>query len=105
LVRGRHPRLCHVLLDLNWAALFAGNAKVMNQTLDGLDELVAEVFLGYCPHYYFAHAECILTYGDPDQRALAKDLISRARQVGEQGGNPWVAQRADYLEQQIGRRS
>lgn len=105
LVMGRHPTLCRVLLDLNRAARFAGDAEVMNQTLDELDEVATEFFPGYCPHYYFAHAECLLASGDRDQWALAAELISLAREVGEDSGNPWVALMADHLEQQMGRSS
>jgi hypothetical protein len=103
-IKGRHPILCRVLLDLNRAAVFAGDAQVMNQTLDELDELATEVFPGYCPHYYLAYAQCLLTYGVENQRALIADLISRARRLGEESENPWVAQAADHLERQIARR-
>ena len=102
-VKGRHPILCRVLLDLNRAALFAGDGQVMNQTLDELDELTVEAFPGYCAHYYLAYAQCLLTHGAGDQRARIVDLISSARRVGELDGNPFVAQAADYLERQIGR--
>lgn len=100
-VKGCHPALCRVLLDLNRAARLAGDAEVMNQTLDELDELATEVFPGYCPHYYFSYAECLLTHGSPDQRDLATDLIRRARHVGEENQNPWVPQAADRLEKQL----
>ncbi len=73
----------------------------MNQTLDELDVLATEAFFGYCPHYYLAHAQCLLTYGDRDQRELTVDLINRTRQVGELSGNPWAVQAADHLEQQL----
>jgi hypothetical protein len=102
MVRGRHPTLCRVLLDLNRAARFAGDAEVMNQTLDELDALATDVFPGYCPHYYLSYAECLLAHGTPDQRDLTADLIRRARQMGERSQNPWVAQAADHLERQIG---
>ena len=101
LVKGRHPMLCRVLLDLNRAARFAGDAEAMNQTLDELDELATEVFLGYCPHYYLSYAECLLAHGTPDQHDLTADLIRRAREMGELSQNPWVAQAADHLERQI----
>jgi tetratricopeptide (TPR) repeat protein len=103
LIKGRHPTLCRVLLDLNRAASFAGNAEVMDRTLDELDKLATEVFPGYCPHYYLSYAECLLTHGAGDQRALVADLISRARRMGELSGNPWVPEAADRLEQHIGR--
>ena len=96
--KGRNPTLCRVLLDLNRAAFFAGDADVINWTLDELDELTVEFFLGYCPHYYLAYAECLLQYGDENQQELLADLIRRARRLGEESGNPWVAQAADRLE-------
>ena len=101
MVKGRHPTICRALLDLNRAARFAGDEKIMNQTLDELDVLATEIFLGYCPHYYLAYAECILAYGAPDQRDLMADLIRRAREIGELSKNPWVAQAADNIEKQI----
>jgi hypothetical protein len=97
-VKGRHPSLCRVLLDLNRAARFAGNAEVMDRTLDELDELATGPFSGYCPHFYFAYAECLLAHGTPDQRDLITDLIRSARAAGERSENPWVAQEADRLE-------
>src|SRR5262249_19517305 len=101
-IKGRHPTLCRVLLDLNRAARFAGNADVVNQTLDEFDVLAMEVFPGYCPHYYLSYVECLLTFGDSHQRERAADLIHRAGEIGELSENPWVAQEADRLERQIG---
>jgi hypothetical protein len=87
-----------VLLDLNRAALRARDAKAVNQSLYELDKLVTEVFLGYCPHYYLAYAECLFAAGDGNQREFAADLIRKARRLGEESKNPWVAQAADNLE-------
>lgn len=101
-IKGRHPILCRLLLDLNRAAMFAGNAEVMNGTLDELDEITTQQFLGYCPHYYLAYAQCLLTHGGGETGALVAELISRARLVGNQTGNPWAAQAADQLERSIG---
>lgn len=100
-IKGRSPALCRVLLDLNRAAFFAGNNKVINQTLDELDELTIEHFPGYCPHYYLAYAECLLQHGDDKQHRLAADLINRTRLLGESSGNPWPAQAADNLAQHV----
>lgn len=102
-VKGRSPALCRVLLDLNRAARFAGDAEVMNRTLDELDVLATEVFPGYCPHYYLAYAECLIAYGEDEEQALAADLIRRARLVGEESRNPWVGQAAERLEGQVRR--
>jgi hypothetical protein len=102
-IKGRHPILCRILLDLNRAACLAGDAAVINQTLDELDELVADVFLGDCPHYYLSYAQCLLTHGDDDQRKLIPDLIRRARQVGEASRNPWVPQAANEVERHMRR--
>jgi NAD-dependent SIR2 family protein deacetylase len=97
-IRARHPTLCRVLLDLNRAARFAGDADVMNETLDELDETAVEHFRGYCPHYYLAYAECLLVHGEGDQREFVSELIASARAVGTASENPWVAQAADDLE-------
>lgn len=102
IIRSQNPILCRVLLDLNRAALFADDIQVMNQTLDRLDQLVTDVFLGYCPHYYLSYVQCLLTHGDESQQGLVRDLISKARLLGEESQNPWVAQAADHLERQIG---
>jgi hypothetical protein len=102
--RGRRPILCRVLLDLNRAAMFAGNADVMHRTLDELDELVTDVFLGYCPHYYLAYAQCLLTHGEgAAERATAAQLIGNARRMGERSQNPWVAAAANHLETEMER--
>lgn len=104
-VKGHHPTLCRVLLDLNRSAYFAGNTEVINQTLDELDELTIEHFPGYCPHYYFGYVECILSLGDTEKYPLAMDLVGRAREVGKQSGNPWAAQEADRLQEHLKRSS
>jgi SIR2-like domain len=98
ITKGRHSMVCRILLDLNRAAAIAGDADAMNRALDVLDELVTGAFLGYCPHYYLAHAECLHIYGDETQRAFAVDLVRRARRLGEDFKNPWVAQAADVFE-------
>jgi hypothetical protein len=107
LIKGRNPALCRVLLDLNGAAQIAGDVEVMNQTLDELDELLTtetQAFVGYYPHYCLSYAQCLLLFGaEGDARERAKELIQRARSVGEESGNPWVAQFAAHLEQQIPR--
>jgi hypothetical protein len=101
-MKGRHPILCRILLDLNRAALIVGDAQIIRGTLDDLDELATEHFPGFCPHYYLAYAQCLLTRGGGDPRAFAADLIRKAREMGEVSKNPWVPQEADYLERQIG---
>jgi hypothetical protein len=97
-VKGHHPSLCRVLLDLNRAARFGNDASIMNQTLD---ELATQVFPGYAPHYYLAYVECLLSCGGADSRALIVDLLERARIVGTSSGNPWVADAATRLEEQV----
>jgi hypothetical protein len=106
-IKGRHPILCRVLLDLNRAARFADDVEVMNQTLDELDGLTTEVFSGYRPHYCLAAAECLLTHATRDavdQRERTADLIREAREMGELSRNPWVAKAADRLERHAGSR-
>jgi NAD-dependent SIR2 family protein deacetylase len=100
-VKGRHPIICRALLDLNRAAMLAADSDIMNTTLDELDTVVTDVFLGYCPHYYLAYAQCLLSYGDEAQRGLATDLLRRARELGEKSGNPWAIQVADQLSSHL----
>ena len=100
-VKGRHPVICRALLDLNRAALLAGDSDIMNTTLDELDGVVTDVFPGYCPHYYIAYTQCLLRYGDEAQRALAADLIQRTRDLGKASGNPWATQVAKQLSQHM----
>jgi len=97
----RHPLLCRVLLDLNRAAMFDGHERAMNETLDELDELATQVFVGYCPHYYLSYAQCLLLWGKEDASAEVRKLIAQARLIGEQTENPWVASAADHLERQV----
>jgi hypothetical protein len=99
--KARHPLLCRVLLDLNRAAMIDGHERVMNETLDELDELATQVFVGYCPHYYLSYAQCLLLWGKQDAPAEVRQLIARARVIGEQTENPWVASAADHLEKQV----
>lgn len=101
LLRSRSPWLCRVLLDLNRAAMFAGDGDLMHSTLVELDELVDVVFFGYSPHFSLARAECLMHYGDADGRAKVPDLIGEARRLGEVTGNPWAAAAADALEQRL----
>jgi hypothetical protein len=100
-VKGRHPIICRALLDLNRAAMLAGDSDIMNTTLDELDTVVTDVFLGYCPHYYIAYAQCLLSNGDEAQRGLAADLLRRTRELGETSGNPWAIQVADQLSPHV----
>lgn len=98
-VRARRPLLCRVLLDLNRASMLAGDQQAMEQTLDELDELAVEVFLGYCPHYYLAYAQCLLLHGAGNgERKQAAELVARAREVGRLTQNPWASQQADHLD-------
>ena len=101
-ITGRDPRRCRVLLDLNRAAMLSGDGPLIERTLDELDELATDVFTGYCPHYYLAYAQCLLTRGDGDQLNLVRELLARARRLGEDSGNPWVAAAAAHLEQHMG---
>jgi hypothetical protein len=101
LLKGRQPMLCRVLLDLTAAALSVGDGKVISASLDQLDELTVEHFPGYVPHYYFVYAQCLLR-SEPSQPEKARDLIHRAREIGEKSQNPWVAQYADVLKQKLG---
>lgn len=100
-VKGRHPIICRALLDLNRAAMLAADSDIMNTTLDELDTAVTDAFLGYCPHYYIAYAQCLLSYGDEGQRSLAADLIRRTRELGEKSGNAWATQMADQLSPHV----
>ena len=100
-IKGKSPALCQVLLDLNRAAMFAENTEVIDQTLNELDELTAEHFLGYYPHYCLSYAECLLQCGSEDQRNLIPDLINRASMVGERSGNPWAIQQAESFRQKF----
>src|SRR5262249_15789804 len=89
-IKGRRPALVRGLLDLNRGGTFAGAPGGLNRKVDELDELATEVYPGYCPHYYLAHAECSANYGDEDQKKRIPDLIERARERGKVQGNPWV---------------
>jgi hypothetical protein len=100
-LRSRSPWLCRVLLDLNRAAMFAGDADLMHSTLVELDDLVDVVFFGYSPHFSLARAECLMQYGDADGRARVPDLIGEARRLGEVTGNPWATAAADALVQRL----
>jgi hypothetical protein len=100
-IKGRNPLLCRLLLDLNVAGLFARDAATINETLDRLDELTTQQFLGYCPHYYLAYADLLFRFGEGDQSTLILDLIHRARKVGQASGNPWAEQAATRFETQI----
>ncbi len=99
-VKGKHPMLCRVLLDLLTAAMLAADNGAINATLDELDELTVEHFLGYCPHYYLGYVECLI-HSEPVDRQLISTRLAKARQLGEQEVNPWVAQAAGVLEQQF----
>jgi hypothetical protein len=85
-----------VLLDLNRAARFAGDADTMNRTIAQLEDLV-ESFPGYRTHYYLSAAECLIHHCGEEYRALVNNLIRQAREEGEVQGNPWVAQAVDRL--------
>jgi NAD-dependent SIR2 family protein deacetylase len=100
-VKGRHPIICRTLLDLNLAALLAGDSDIMKTTLEELDAVVTDLFVGYRPHYYLVRADCLVRYGGEAERARAADLIQRARDLGEESGNPWVAQAATHLSQHL----
>ena len=81
-----------------------GDNQSINSALDRLDELTVEHFPGYLPHYYFLYAQ-ILVQSEPSQPDKARDLVSRAKQIGEESGNPWVAQHAAHLEKWIAEHS
>jgi tetratricopeptide (TPR) repeat protein len=97
-IKGRNPQRCRVLLDLNRAALLHGDAVQINRSLDELDELTAEAFVGYYPHYCLTYAQCLLSGAEGDPMPRVTDLLSRARKVGTE--NPWVEQFAAHLEAQ-----
>jgi hypothetical protein len=100
-IRGHRPLHCRVLLDLNRAAMLAGDGRVMNATLDALDELVVGVFPGYCPHYYLVYAQCLILHASGDSSGLIHDLIGRARRLGDLQENPWVVQMTNHLEREL----
>jgi hypothetical protein len=92
----RNPLLCRVLLDLNRAARFAGDADTINRTIAQLGALV-DSFPGYRTHYYLAAAECMIHHGGQEHRSLIDNLLQMAREEGAAQGNPWVAQAVDRL--------
>lgn len=93
-----NPRRCRVLLDLNRAAMMNGDAELMNHTLDQLDVITTgHLYLGYHPHYCIAYAQCLLSHGDEEQKALAIKLLAQARQVGDDSQNPWPRQMAERI--------
>jgi hypothetical protein len=100
-VKGKHPLLCRVLLDLNAAALVVGNREALNDSLNELDEMTIRTFLGYCPHYYLSYAECLMHSGELEHKPLILDLLRNAHELGTAGGNPWVKQATDQLEQKL----
>ena len=100
-IKGRHPLLCRVLLDLAAASMFAADNATLNQTLDDLDDLTVEWFPGYCPHYYLIYAECLMLSDGPENRPMIQSLLGRARQVGDTSGNPWVEQAVEVLERRL----
>jgi hypothetical protein len=100
ILRGLQPMLCRVLLDLTDAALAVGDGKTVGESLDLLDELTIEHFRGYLPHYYFLGARCLMR-SDPPAPDKALALAQNARSIGKASGNPWVAQFASHLEQNI----
>jgi NAD-dependent SIR2 family protein deacetylase len=100
-ITGRNPARCRVLLDLTRAALLAGDADVVNRTLDELDEYTLDPFLGYRPHFLLTYAQCMLTMDEPQSHALAAELIDKARALGNEGGNPWVREAADHYAQYV----
>lgn len=100
-IKGRNPLLGRVLLNLATAGMLAGDSQVVNQALDELDELTVEWFQGYCPHYYLLYAECLMISGEAENAPVIADLLQRARQVGENSGNPWVQQAAGVLDERM----
>lgn len=100
-VLGRSPLLCRVLLDLATAGMLATDADAVSQTLDELDELTTGWFLGYCPQYYLTYAEALIVSEQPEAMPTILDLLSRARDLGNKSGNPWVEQAAGLLEQRV----
>jgi hypothetical protein len=91
ILKGRQPELCRILLDLAGVAAANGDNKVLNSTLDELDELTVEHFQGYLVDYYVTYAQ-LLRGADGDNEAQARDLMRRAREVGKASGNPWAEQ-------------
>jgi NAD-dependent SIR2 family protein deacetylase/tetratricopeptide (TPR) repeat protein len=100
-LKNRSPLICRVLLDLNRAAMYAGNTDVMHSALVELDKLVDAAFYGYSPHFSLARAESLMRYGDDNGRALVPSLIDEARQLGEATSNAWAAAAADALERRL----
>jgi hypothetical protein len=99
-LQSHNPMLCRTLVDLCDAAKAVGDGATISFALDQLDELTVDHFPGYIPHYYFTYADLLARITPPDiDKAL--DLVSRARVLGEEGGNPWVKQYADALEPRL----
>jgi hypothetical protein len=104
LLLGHQPATCRVLLDLLEAAVAVGDNETIKSALDRLDELTVEHFQGYLPHYCFVYAR-ILVRSEPSQPEKARALVSHGKQIGEESGNPWVAQHAARLEKWIAEHS
>ncbi len=88
---GRRPELCRILLDLVFVAIANGDGKVVNTTLDELDELTTGYFPGYLVDYYVTYAGA-LRRAEGDNEARAADLMQRALEFGKKSGNPWAQQ-------------
>jgi tetratricopeptide (TPR) repeat protein len=102
-IKGTDPLRCRILLDLSRAALFVGDGVRLNETLDALDELTTTRFTGYRPHYYISYVQCILSasmVNEEEGPTLMRELLDRARWLGEEQGNPWVRQATEHLEAQ-----
>ena len=76
-----------------------GNGDVLESSLDGLNELT-DHYQGYIPHYCFVYAEYLARVTPPDLDK-AHALIREGRDIGQQTGNAWVEQFADYLDPKI----
>lgn len=99
-IRGRQPILCRVLLDLTAAALAMRDGDTIKRSLSQLDELTTNHFNGYLPHYYFVWARCLML-SDPPSPKQALGLVRKAKEIGVESQNPWVAQYGTMLEQRI----
>lgn len=100
-VKGISSLRMRVLLDLNRAAMLGGHLAAMEATLDDLDVLSVDPFRGYCPQYYWAYVQCLASHGTAGSQALIDDLLSRLDVLTEEQGNPWPAQAAAFLRQQL----
>lgn len=92
----RLPELVRVLLDLVWAAYYAGSKSTLNDAIDRLDIMAHDVVFGYMPHYYLRLAQIYVENGDLEE---GKSILTIARKQGQLAENEWVALEADRIEQ------